>query len=177
MLAVAGLPLTHKHAQVLLHRHRLPAVVVDVQQIGAETHFDDVVARRVEAVSESDRRLLAGRHVDIAFLDAAAIDVKLDQVMIAGLRAKVCAPGRAKPTSRAVVANGASGERPVTARFSAWRLADVDHGQRRALGECGQPLVVLRLVGVLQVGHPGIAAQIGEEIDLLPRPAAAFGRR
>ena len=77
-----------------------------------------------------------------------------------------------------MVANGSLAARRGDGQILAARLAQVDHDQRAP--RCASRVQALRdsprPVGVFQVGHPGVAAQIGEEIDLLARQARIVGR-
>ena len=70
-------------AELIFDLQHQPAVVVDVEGVGGQANFGDVLAGRFEAIVERDRRLLAGCEIDIGFADAMPIDQQFDQLVVA----------------------------------------------------------------------------------------------
>ena len=153
-------------------------MVVDVQQVGAQPHFDDVIAGRVEAMRERNGRLFAGRDVDVGFLGPLAVDVHSSADDDCGAALPKLRSWAEKVASRAVVTNGSRSRQLRDRQVFAAALPQIDHDQRRprCASRARQLAVVWPTAHLLQLGQPGVAAQIGEKIDLLARQPRAVGR-
>ena len=153
---------------MILDRHGQVAAVVEFQQVGRQPHFKGVFAGTVEITGKAHRRASARRQVDRSLGGVPAIDVQLDALLSSRLSAKVTHLGRddcfLADSDEAILH-----PQLFDGHVFAAGLTQVDHRHCGRFAQPSAPFAEFANRRGAQIGRPGGASQVGEDIDLLAR--------
>ncbi len=140
-------------------------MVVDLQGVARGAHLDGMIAGGLKALLEVGRRFVVGGNVERLLGGVAAIDQPLDRLTGALLMAEVL-QGGLKFYGATDHGHGIQCAKSAHGQVLGRRLSEVDHDQG---GGLGQGLALAEELGpgrFAQVRRPGVALQVGKEVDL-----------